>query len=94
MPALSRSNLSKVFETLLTTGAWKATLYLSHNEVVRATRIWRRHRKTQSVKPIEVRLTVGRPNFAERKFVKACQQASQSFPVRKVQLKFRHYRKQ
>jgi len=33
-------------------------------------------------------LTIGRPNYAEREFIKLCKKAGEPFPVKKMQLKF------
>ena len=37
---------------------------------------------------IEVLLNIGRPNYAERKFVKECVKAEEPFPVKKLQLTY------
>ncbi len=74
---------------LLDSGAWKATLFLSPTEVVRATRRWYRGRKTQDGRRVEIEITIGRPNYQERDLVKVLKKAGEPFPVRKVQLKFR-----
>jgi hypothetical protein len=70
--------------------AKKATKYISDNVVAKATR------KVYGKKivgwglqlPIEMVVTVGRPNYAEREFVKMCKKANVPFPVKRVQLKF------
>lgn len=81
------NSVIEVLENLLTSGAVKATKYLSEKEVIRATR-----RTVQGKIPkkgnIEISLTLGRPNYEERKFVKTCKKAKQKFPIQKVQLKF------
>lgn len=64
----------------------KATKYISPKEIVRATR------KTYGKKirhgNIEIHLTIGRPNYAEREFIKLCQKAGEPFPIKKIQLKY------
>jgi hypothetical protein len=80
---ISRSAVARVVEATVAQGARKATLYLSPILIVRATRQFRnRGRRLRDT----VVLTVGRPNYAERHFVKTCQKAGEPFPVRKVQL--------
>lgn len=36
---------------------------------------------------VRVTVSVGRPNYAERAFIKDCKKAGERFPVKKVQLK-------
>lgn len=81
--------IKRVADALLTTDAWKATLFLSPTEVVRATRRWYRRRKTQNAKRIEIEVTIGKPNYQERDLVKSLKKAEEPFPVRKIHLKFR-----
>jgi hypothetical protein len=33
-------------------------------------------------------VTIGKPNYAEREFVKKCKQSGEPFPVKRLQLKF------
>lgn len=71
--------VSKTVELLLRTESHRATKYLTPNLVVRATRIKNRHQ-------VIILLTIGRPNYLGRVFVKNCQKAGETFPVKKVQL--------
>lgn len=84
---------AKVICALLESEAWKATLYLSPTEIVRGTRRYYANRRKPDAKRIEVLVSIGRPNFLEREFIKACQCAEQQFPITKIQLKFRKYAK-
>ena len=62
----------------------RATYYISPTLVVKATRhnkIDKRSRHESFV------VSFGRPNFLERRFIKQCVKAGQSFPVRKIQLR-------
>ena len=66
----------------------KATGYINPKLIIRAVRkTWGRKlpRKGQNV---EITLTIGRPNYAEREFIKTLKEAKEPFPVKKVQLKF------
>lgn len=69
----------------------KAAKYLDTNLVVRATRpVFGPRGKKRVLKGgnFQVVLTIGKPNYEERKFIKACKKAKESFPIKKVQLKF------
>lgn len=78
---------SKIIKTLISSGAHTAVKYLSHKEVIRATR--KSYKKGKFSKdPIEVQITAGRPNYLERKFIKDCIKSGVKFPVSKIQLKF------
>ena len=84
--------ISQVVEDLLRFNAVKAVKYLAPNQIVRATRVtW--HGKIQARSNVEIILTIGRPNFLERHFIKLCQKAKEPFPVKKVQLKMPPKRK-
>ena len=85
------NSFSQVIEMLLRTGSWKATKYLSPTTVVNATR--RRYRgKLHEARRMkygytDLVVTVGRPNYLQRKFLKDCRKAGEQFPIRKIQLK-------
>lgn len=63
-----------------------AVKYISDKEVVKATRRFKPSKRNLRE---EILLTIGRPNYAERRFIKLCKKAGEPFPVKKVQLK--HY---
>jgi len=68
----------------------KATKYISPKLILRAVRKTYKAYKLGSRKGdnVEVHLTIGKPNYLEREFIKLCQKAHEPFPVKKVQLKF------
>jgi hypothetical protein len=66
----------------ITIGAIKATVYLSETHTIKATIHHKYHRQRV------ITFTDGRPNYAERKFIKACKQAGEKFPIKKIQVKF------
>lgn len=81
-----RSSLEAVVETLISNPKVRsATKYESPTLVVTATR---RGKERANSKHIEMVLTIGKPNFRGRAFIKACQKAGEPFPVRKVQLRW------
>jgi hypothetical protein len=71
---------------ILYDGAIKATKYISDRLTVKATRILYK-KSNLSPRAIEIRLTAGRPNYLERRFIKVLGKAGEKFPVKKVQLK-------
>lgn len=75
----------KVLEPLINRVAWKATLYESERDVITATR--RRFKGKFGQGNVDIILKIGRPNYVEREFIKACKKAGEPFPVKKVQLK-------
>jgi len=78
--------VANTVEQLLRLDAVKATKYLAPNLVVRAvrTRVGKRIDKRSNV---QITLTIGRPNYLERDFIKLCQKAKEPFPIKKIQLK-------
>lgn len=77
---------SEVVEAIINNEAIKATKFISPKLIVRATRklygkkIIKNHN-------IEITLTIGKPNWAEREFIKLCEKSGEPFPIKKVQLK-------
>ena len=78
-------NYNNVIEAVLTGKVVRATKYISPKEIIRATRT-RFHGKITNGN-IEISLTIGRPNYLEREFIKLCQKSGEPFPVKKIQLK-------
>lgn len=77
---------SCVISALLRSGAKRATKYIDAKTIVKAThQSSRPPRKNDWSQTLVV--TFGRPNYAERQFIKDCKKAGVPFPVRKVQLK-------
>jgi len=87
-----RNAVASTYETLLRTGAWKATKYLSERTIVRVTR--KRYEGKKGYKfdgrdsTTAIVLTVGRPNYLEAKFIKMARKSGEPFPIGRVQLKF------
>ena len=79
--------INAVIEDLVTTKARTATKYLSDKLTVKATRPLYQGNRFHK-RQLDIVLTVGPPNYAERRFIKLCRKAGQAFPVRKVQLKY------
>ena len=64
----------------------RATKYVSENHVITATRK-RYGGKILKRNNIDIVLKIGRPNFAEREFIKLCKKAGEPFPIKKIQIK-------
>ena len=79
--------VASVVEHLLKFNAVKAVKYLAPNLIVRAVRT-RFGKKILSYGNKQITVTIGKPNYLERDAIKECQQAGESFPVKKIRLKF------
>lgn len=77
--------VDNLFKALEDSSVRKATIYLNPKLTAKATRQrpWDRWAKAETFL-----VTVGVPNYSERAFIKLCKKAKESFPVKKVQLKF------
>lgn len=83
---ISRIAISRVVINMLElTDAKSIIYYLDAETVVKCTRIHKHNKRHRSESFV---LTFGKPNYAERKFIKLCQQAEQSFPVNKLQIRW------
>lgn len=81
--------ITSVVEILMRSDARRATKFLTDKQIVRATRKVVKGKFIDKVgNNLEIILTLGKPNFAEREFIKACKKAGEKFPVRNIQLKF------
>lgn len=81
-------HVDAVVKALVTTGARTATKYISPTEIVRATRRRYRGRIVKGARTVDIVLTIGRPNYAERAFIKKARMGREPFPVKKIQLKY------
>lgn len=82
---ISRSAINRVVLACLEVGAKQARIHLSPDLVVRATRRFKPDKRNCRT---EILLTIGKPNYAERDFVKRCRKANVPFPIWKMQLKW------
>ena len=83
---IPRNVIFNVIECLMTANASRATKYLDEKNIVRVSR--KVFNGKFSKGNVEIILTIGKPNFAEREFIKKCKKVGESFPVKKIQLKF------
>lgn len=82
--------VGRVVRTLLETeGAHKVTAYVTPHQTVKAKLVlFDGKLPRKGARRADIRLTIGDPNHAERKFIKLAQKASEPFPVKKMQVKF------
>ena len=85
---MNANRTTRVIKALIASGAWQATLFLSPTEIIRVTRRLYRGRRAWDNKRLEFHLTVGKPNYREREFVKQLRRAHEPFPVKKIQLRY------
>jgi hypothetical protein len=86
---LEYRSASAVIATLIESGAKTATTYISEKLTIRASRkTYKGKLPPKNSKSIEVVLTIGAPNFEAREFIKMCKKAGESFPIKKIQLKY------
>jgi len=66
----------------------QATKYLAPDITVKATRmVYAAGSYRRKNSPVQIVVTIGAPNYAERAFIRKCRKTGEPFPVKKVQLK-------
>lgn len=65
-----------------------ATAYISTKLIARLIRKRTNKKFDKRDNSSNFSLTVGRPNYLEREFIKSCKKANEPFPIKKIQLKF------
>lgn len=86
---VTRKVFGQLAEVILEGGAKTATKYLGPKEVIKATRRGKRDKRDRTV---EILFTIGKPNYAERNFIRRAMAAGEPFPVKKIQLRFKDFR--
>lgn len=81
---IPKAGIAKTVETLIETGARKATLFVDEKTVVSASRRFKPDKRERFT---DIVLKIGAPNWQEREFIRICKKAGEKLPVRKVQLK-------
>ncbi len=82
---VSRAAVSRAVVSLLETEARKVTLFVSPELTIVAARRFKPSKREPNV---DIMLTIGKPNFENRKFIKDCKKAGEPFPVKKIQLRW------
>lgn len=85
--------VGRVLEALIENKAHKATAYLSDKFVINMTCKLYNGKLLLNKNHDEIILTLGRPNYEQREFIKQCKKVGESFPVKKIQLRFPPKRK-
>lgn len=83
--------IAKATRALLASGARRALLFVNAKETVSVSRrVYRiRGRKPHfGARGIDLVVTIGKPNYQSRAFLKKCRVAGEPLPVKKVQLQF------
>ena len=85
-----RTAVVGVVTACLEVEAKRATKYLAVDQVVRATRRdWYDGKPPRKgARTVEVVLTIGKPNYRERQYIKLLKAAGEPFPVKNIQLKW------
>lgn len=87
----SSKTTGKVVYALILNGAFQAIKYVSPKFVVRATRMMTKSpsgkRGFVTGQNVTITLTLGRPNYREREFIKDCKKAGEPFPIKNILLK-------
>lgn len=74
-----------VGDVITSTNIRRATAYISPTLTMKATAQRRQDGRDKSA---TVLVTVGKPNFVERRFIRVCQKAGMCFPLQQIQWKF------
>lgn len=77
-----------IVSSLIENNAVRATFYVSPKIIIRATRNLFNKKIPALYENVSITLTIGKPNYLEREFIKLCQKSKEPFPIKKVQLKF------
>jgi hypothetical protein len=75
------NDVANVIQALLNNDVKKVTRFISPNVTVTATRLHRPDKRSRGESYV---VTVGRPNYANREFIKECKAAGEPFPVRNM----------
>lgn len=86
MSSIPFSAITSTIEACIRAGAHRAFRVLSEGQVVRATRP--HYKGGPSNRSLEFVVSVCKPNYAEREFIRKCKRAGEPIPVRKVQLRY------
>lgn len=85
MVSFSSDWIKRVVDALMiNVEAKRATAYISPTYTIKATR---QHRFDKRLRQETFLITLGQPNYAERKFIKLCKKVGEPFPVKRIQVK-------
>lgn len=82
-------DIGKVVNAVLENkNARNAVKYFSDKEVISASRVIYGGRIDSRDKSVTIVVKIGKPNFAQREFIKLCKKAKEPFPVKMIQIKY------
>lgn len=81
----TRKAFGQLAEAILEIGAKQATKYFSEKLTLKATRQGKADKRNRQT---TILFTIGRPNYAEREFIKLAKKAGEPFPIKRVILKY------
>lgn len=73
-----------VGDVLCGTNIRRATAYISPTLTIKATAQRKQDARDKSATAL---VTIGKPNFVERRYIRVCQKAGMTFPLRQIQWK-------
>ncbi len=76
--------VGRVVNALIDQDAKKVTAFLGPLLTVKASRRGKLDRRART---LDLVVTIGTPNYAERRFIRDCQRAGEPFPVKRLQIK-------
>jgi hypothetical protein len=83
---ISRSAVSQVVVSMLECPKLKrASNYVSPDLVINGCRM---HPATKRSRSTTIVLSIGKPNYSNREFIKLCKKAGEPFPAKKMQLRW------
>ncbi len=77
--------LAQVVEACYNHKARQAIKFLAPQFIVKATRRFKPDKRSYHE---EIIITIGKPNYRERKFIRQCLRAKEPFPIKKIKLKW------
>lgn len=84
-PIMPKGTVDTLYLLIMTDSTIKkVTKYHAPDRVTKLTKIGK---PKKNERQIHFKLTVGKPNYAEREFIKKCKKAGEPFPVRQIQIK-------
>jgi hypothetical protein len=84
---INREVFGELVRPIIDLGMVRTTKYISPDFTIKATRRLYNKKIDGRCKRIEILLTLGPPNYVERKFIKSLIKAKEPFPVKKIILK-------
>ena len=81
-------NVGRVINALLVNSARRATKFENEKQVISAARLIFGKRISARETRTTIVVKIGKLNYLERKFIKLAKKSGETFPIKKIQLKF------